>query len=144
MSRISCWQFPLLLSFDLSFPHMVWHLLFTETYLSVILYCWPAFTSSLTLLTLDSIWQLNTLDYSETFTIRTDMELIAAFLFPIYKVTWNCPCLNLARFPIDITLFSCGFWLNASLQVCLVIKNGIRFLLTFSYWSPWNRSNFSL
>lgn len=124
----------MLFSYDLSVPQMEWHLLFIVTYLSLVLYCWPAFTSSLTLLTPDSIWQLNTLDYSATFAIRTDTELIAAFLFPIYEVTWNCPCLNPARFPIGIFSFSVGFWLNVSLQVCLVVKNGIRSLLTFSYW----------
>lgn len=66
----------------LFFPHSVytmWHALFTEADLSTLLYCWPAFISPLTLLTLASIWQLNTLHHSATFTPRTDVELIAAF-----------------------------------------------------------------
>lgn len=91
--------------FQSRFPHMMWHLLFIAIYLSVPLYYGQLFTSSLTLLTLDNIWQLNTHNYSATFTIRTDTELIAAFLFPICQVTWNCPWLNPARFPIGTSHF---------------------------------------
>lgn len=91
--------------FQSRFPHMVWHLLFIAIYLSLPLYYGQLFTSSLTLLTFDNIWQLNTDNYSATFTIRTDMELIAAFLFPICQVTWNCPWLNPARFPIGTSHF---------------------------------------
>lgn len=82
-------------------PHtvyMMWHASFTGADLPTLLHCWPAFISALTLLTLASIWQLNTLHHSATFTLRTDMELIAAFLFPIFEVTSSCPRLNPERF----------------------------------------------
>lgn len=89
-------------------------------------YCWPAFTS-LTLLTLASIWQLNTLHYSAMFTVRTDMQLIAAFFI---SNPWGHMKLPLsARFPIGVSLFLCVFYL-----ICLYrtvwTKNEIRFLLT--------------
>lgn len=72
--------------------------LFIGADLPTLLYCWPAFISSLTLLTLASIWQLNTLHHSAAFALRTDVELITDFLFPFLEVTGNCPSLNPERF----------------------------------------------
>lgn len=113
---LSCFQFLQLLCSQVMtlVSPLICHPLFIRGYLSVgffPFYCWPVFTSSLTLLTLASTWQLNTLHYSVTFAIRTDMELIAAFLYPIYEVTWNCPCLNPARFPIGGSPFLWIFYL---------------------------------
>lgn len=116
----------------LFFPHsvyMMWHALFIGADLSALLYCWPAFISSLTLLTLASIWQLNTLHHSATFTLRTDVELITAILFPIFEVTGSCPSLNLKDFSLGSSL-SMGLLLNVSLQVCLEVWNEMWFLLT--------------
>lgn len=73
-------------------------LLFIGADFPTLLYCWPAFISSLTLLTLASIWQFNTLHHSAMLTLRTDVELIAGFLFPIFEVTNSCPSLNPERF----------------------------------------------
>lgn len=115
----------------LFFSHCVytrWHALFIGTDLSTLLYCWPPFISSLTLLTLAGVWQLNTL-YHYSIHSRTDVELIAAFLFPIFEVTHSWPSLSPVGFFCSSSL-SLGHLLNVPLQVCLDIWNEMWFLLT--------------
>lgn len=113
------------------FSHCVytrWHALFIGTDLSTPLYCWPPFISSLTLLTLAGVWQLNTL-YHYNIRSRTDVELIAAFLFPIFEVTHSWPSLSPVGFFCSSSL-SLGHLLNVPLQVCLDSWNEMWFLLT--------------
>lgn len=123
---------PKSVSYDFCFlPHSVymrWHALFIETDLSTLLYCWPAFFSSLTLLTLAGVWQLNTL-YHCNIRSRTNVELIAAFSFPIFEVTRSWPSLSPVGFFCSSSL-SLGHLLSAPVQVCLDIWNEMRFLLT--------------
>lgn len=85
-------------------------------------YCWPAFISSLTLLTLASIWQLNTLHYSAMFTIRTDMQLIAAFFISNPWGHMELPLSEPCKISYRWFSFSVRFLLKMSLQDSLNVK----------------------